>query len=144
MRNKFYIFLFIIVCCFAISVKAQSISLENIPNLKVEQISDNDLLLFQKKLQSSGLSVENALQILYQRGMKATEIEKLRKRLGGMGNTNQQRAFSKPDSISFTRKELIIEPESFVNIQSEIYGASYFNNPKLSFEPNLTMIASVR
>ncbi|MEY3679140.1 MAG: hypothetical protein RI924_1281, partial [Bacteroidota bacterium] len=136
-RIPHFFYLLLLFCCITFSVQAQSISLDNIQNLKVDQISDTDLQLFQKKLQSSGISLDNALQLLYQRGMKATEIDKLKKRLSGVMGSKQNGLAAKADSINYVRQELIIEPSSFVDVQSEIYGASFFNNPKLSFEPNL-------
>ena len=137
MRIIKFIYLLIFVFVFSFKLSAQTLSLDNIQDVKIDQLSDSDILLFQKKLQSSGISLDNVMQILSQRGMKATEIDKLKKRLSGFESNKKQNNLIKPDSISYARKELIIEPESFVNIQSEIYGASFFNNSRLSFEPNL-------
>lgn len=60
---------------------SQTISVDNLQNLKVSQLSDQQILDFWQRLQGSGVSEEVAFQQAMQRGLPATEVEAFKIRL---------------------------------------------------------------
>ncbi|MEO6728377.1 MAG: SLBB domain-containing protein [Candidatus Dojkabacteria bacterium] len=143
MRNKFLLTLFFCLTLFCISAYAQNVSLENIKNFKADELNDEQVLQIYQKMQTSGVSEESAYQLMQQKGLPSSEVEKLKKRIAmvksGVKSNNNSNLKPKPDSISYSRQTPKIDPEVFNNTPSEIYGQSFFSNPKLSFEPNVRL-----
>lgn len=141
MRFKF---LLLILFAFAINfsqVIAQNISLENIQNFKVDQLSDEQVLQLYQKLQTSGISEENAYQLMQQKGLPSIEVEKLKKRIalvksGGKSSLSFDTK-GKPDSISYARQDVATPQNIFNPIESKIFGLSFFSNSLLSFQPDI-------
>lgn len=139
-----YKFLFLILFSLIINlfqVSAQNVSLENIQNFKVDQLSDDQVLQLYQKLQTSGMSEDNAYQLMQQKGLPSTEIEKLKKRIAlvkaGAKSSSGIKIKTKPDSISYARQAVNIPQNVFNPVESEIYGLSFFSNSQLSFQPDI-------
>lgn len=141
MRFKF---LLLLLFAFAINisrVSAQNISLENIQNFKVDQLSDEQVLQLYQKIQANGYSEDSAYQLMQQKGLPSIEIEKLKKRIalvksGGKTSLSFDTK-GKPDSISYSRQDVSTPQNIFNPIQSKIFGLSFFSNSLLSFQPNI-------
>lgn len=141
MRYKFlFLILFGITLNF-LQVSAQNISLENIQNFKVDQLSDEQVSQLYQKLQANGMSEDNAYQLMQQKGLPSIEIEKLKKRIAliksGAKSGNSLKVKTKPDSISYARQEISIPQNVFKPVKSDIYGFSFFSNSQLSFQPDI-------
>ena len=54
---------------------------ENLRNIKVDQLTDNDILKFQQQLKAVGITQQQAEQIAISKGMPLSEIQKLRQRI---------------------------------------------------------------
>jgi protein involved in polysaccharide export with SLBB domain len=141
MRYKYFLYIIFCLLISVIQLHAQTLSLENIQNVKVDDLSDDQILMLYQKLQSSGVSEENAYQMIQQKGLPSIEVDKLKKRIAsiksGAKSNTLIKVKTKPDSISYSRQEQNIPLTTFTNIPSQVYGLSYFNNSKLSFQPDL-------
>jgi hypothetical protein len=86
MYNKYlpYILLFALTIFFK-PVMAQEVSMSDIQNIKVSQLSDEQVIEAWKKLQDSGISEQDAYKLLAQKGMPPTEIEALKDRVSLLG-----------------------------------------------------------
>ncbi len=120
---------------------AQSFSLENVQNLKVDKLSDEQIMSILERMQSSGISEESAYQMLMQRGLPPVEVEELKKRIaqikssglsGGKISLNRM-----PDSARIIRDTITPVKPQANNNKSRIYGFDFFNNSKITFEPDL-------
>ncbi len=141
MRYKFIFFLVFVFFIYANPLRAQTISMENVQNFKIDDLNDDQILALYQKLLSSGMSEETTYQLLQQKGLPAIEVDKLKKRIAkvksGAIKDNKITQKSKPDSISQTRQAQNIPPQIFTKTDSKVYGQSFFNNSNLSFQPDL-------
>ena len=141
MRIKFLLLIFLCLVINNTKLSAQNISLDNIQNFKVDQLSDAQVLQLYQKLQTSGVTEDNAYQLMQQKGLPSLEVEKLKKRIAmvkaGVKSNNSIKVKSKPDSINYERKNLNIAANIFNPVKSEIYGLSFFSNSQLSFQPDI-------
>lgn len=141
MRYRLILLLIFSICLLSVSLKAQNISIADVQNTKIDDLTDDQIMLIYQKLQSSGISESTAYSILEQKGMPAAEVEKLKLRISkiktGSYNGNMTKLNSKRDSISYSRVQPPSIDNVFDNVLSNIYGKSFFNNPKLTFEPNI-------
>lgn len=69
------------VFLFESQLKAQNINQQNFSNIRVDELSDEQIRQFIRQVESSGLSESQLEQIASARGMQATEIQKLRVRV---------------------------------------------------------------
>ncbi|MFD2932521.1 SLBB domain-containing protein [Spirosoma flavum] len=118
------------------------------PRSRVDQLSDEDVQNFYKKAQASGLSEVQIEQAAMSQGYTLDDIAKMRKRMTQMRTStslpqNQQpsessRGRSLPSNLSMRIDSL--SPDTMRRDTSrklKVFGASLFENAKLSFEPNL-------
>ncbi|MBD3747871.1 MAG: SLBB domain-containing protein [Sphingobacteriales bacterium] len=138
---RYRIILLLIFSFLSVALKAQNISIADVQNTKVDDLTDDQIMIIYQKLQSSGISESTAYSILEQKGMPTAEVEKLKLRISkiksGSYTGNTTKLSSKRDSISYSRVKPPSIENVFDNVLSNIYGKSFFNNPKLSFEPNI-------
>ncbi|HQR94905.1 MAG TPA: SLBB domain-containing protein, partial [Sediminibacterium sp.] len=110
-------------------------------NVKVNQLSDQQIVQIWQQFQKSGVSEMEAMNILKQKGMTDVEATNLRLRVAQMQTTNKGTSFSKPlgkDSTSFARDSIIVNTP-LLKKSTRYFGFDFFNNPLLSFEPNLQL-----
>lgn len=125
----FIIFLFLAL----LTLNAQSISNSNLSTVTADQVTDEQLMSYQKQLESSNLSMPQLEQLLASKGLSGVEIEKLKQRLMGL-----QKNTSKPKGpINADRSVAPDTYKTFVKEGPDVFGSSLFNTPSLSFEPNL-------
>lgn len=141
MRYKFILIPVFVFFIYANPLRAQTISMENVQNFKIDNLNDDQILALYQKFLSSGISEETTYQLLQQKGLPATEVDKLKKRIAKVksGAINDNKITQKPklDSISHSRQAQNIPPQIFTKIESKVYGQSFFNNSNLSFQPDL-------
>ncbi len=156
-----YICLFTLTVCLFISNRSFSQDLfryNNLREIKVDQISDNDLLKYLQQLKTMGITPQQAEQIAISRGMPFSEIQKLRQRIlklntttntttrpqnnlpnvtGNLNQTQLQQGIDTTLRVDTTKVQLkpLIDPK--------IFGSELFNNASLTFEPNLQIATPV-
>ncbi|HUH32708.1 MAG TPA: SLBB domain-containing protein, partial [Daejeonella sp.] len=139
------------------SSHAQTINAQNLSNIKVDDLSDDQIRAFLRQVESTGLSEAQLEQVAEARGMPPEEIRKLRERVEKIRKngeeTKEKTAEStkkresrgrelnfKQDTIAREEKDPETEAEkALLELKSKIFGASLFKNANLSFEPNLRL-----
>ena len=66
---------------FTTHIAAQALSKSNLSQVKVDDLSDAEILRYQQQLKASGISESQAEQIAIARGLPTQEIAKLKQRL---------------------------------------------------------------
>jgi len=153
MRFK-HLLLYILFFAFILSVKntsAQGFSLGNTANIKVSQLTDEQIIEGWKKLQDSGMSEDDAFKLLAQRGMSAGDISTLKDRvtlLGLQKKTGVKTSSStEKKMIDYSREknDTVLRPASadMRNLklpgELQVYGSSFFNQSDITFEPNFSV-----
>jgi protein involved in polysaccharide export with SLBB domain len=130
---------------------AQEISMNDIQNVKVSQLSDEQITQAWKKLQDSGVSEQDAYKLLIQRGMPPEEVEALKNRVALLGlnkKTAIKSSTAEKKKIDFSRDiddsvitPKIVKPQAIAPAPPvlSIYGSEFFNQSVIKFEPNFSV-----
>ena len=144
MKQSIKIFLSLIVLSlfFHLSSFAQNYS-----SVKVDELSDAQILQMIKKAESVGYNDAQLEQMAAAQGMKADEVQKLRARVAkvrkqGVAVQVEQKPVVTSREMSETTASGEInneKKEEDSEIGSKIFGAELFRNGNITFEPNLRM-----
>ncbi len=130
---------------------AQSISLKNLPNVKVSELSDEEITQAWGKLQESGASEEDAYKLLAKNGMPEGEIAELKNRFTLLGLSKKPASKvllgSKKPDIDFSRSvnDTVIAPKPLKQLPKQtppplnVYDGGFFTQTGIKFEPNTSM-----
>ncbi len=140
MRLKFLI-AFLFIGFYALNLSAQNISTEDLSKIKVSQLSDSQILEISKRFESSGVSEEQAIQLLQQRGMDPVEAELLKQKIAELKMSGKSTSLppstsEKPD-ISYSRDTTYAPTNEHIKKKFLVYGSDFFSNPNLKFEPDI-------
>lgn len=157
MNKLFSLLAFLFLVSTAIPVMAQ-VSTQNLSNIRVEELSDDQVRAFMRQAEASGMGDAQLEQIAQARGMRPEEIKKLRERVEKLKKDDKkQGSQSDPNKIQPKKesggREMSFENDStdvqkdpeteaekaFNELRSKIFGADLFRNSKLTFEPNLNI-----
>jgi len=112
----------------------------------VDQMSDADIEKIRQQMQANGISNDQAQQMALAKGMPASEWLKLQARLSKSSITDPQSKVNvEPTIVSQAARQAekgdyrVYQKES----TSNVFGASFFDTPSLSFEPNLRVATPV-
>ena len=153
MRIKYLLYIFFItLIIFSERSLAQSISMADLPNVKVSQLTDDQITQAWKKLQDMGISEQDAYKILVQKGMPPAEVEELKNRVTLLGlnkkTINKAISSAEKQKIDFSRdindsiitpklvKPLLVQPNKPV---LTVFGTDFFNQTAIKFEPNFSL-----
>jgi protein involved in polysaccharide export with SLBB domain len=156
--NKLFNFLSLLLfLSISMPVLAQ-VNPQNLSNIRVDELSDDQVRAFMRQVEASGLGEAQLEQIAQSRGMRPEEVKKLRERVDKLKkDTNKQSSDSDPNKVQQKtesgEREMNFEQDStavkkdpeteaekaFNELRSKIFGADLFKNSKLSFEPNLSI-----
>jgi len=153
MRLHYVIYIFFIwFLGFSSQAVAQEMSMSNIQNIKVSQLSDEQITQAWKKLQDSGISEQDAYKLLAQKGMAPGEVEELKNRVTLLGLNkkvvNKASSSAEKQKIDFSRtiNDTVIVPKSAQPQPApaalpvlNIYGTDFFNQTGIKFEPNFSV-----
>lgn len=142
-----------IVCFQTLNINAQSLSSIDLTSVKIDDLTDQQILAYLEQAKSSGYNEQELESIARQRGLSESEIAKLRRRLsllkGGVisesKSSNQNldktgRATSNASEAGMSNQIADQESERQLTIfQKKIYGFDLFNSKKLSFTPNINI-----
>lgn len=115
--------------------------------LKVDYLSDSDILKIKSQLQTNNTTIEQVEPIALAKGMSATEFAKLKLRLGG--DQVSPTGVSNKDNFDEKKEELSRKQDKIVNrkvkdtLNALVFGSELFDNPELNFEPNLKLATPV-
>ncbi|HET8828424.1 MAG TPA: polysaccharide biosynthesis/export family protein, partial [Pelobium sp.] len=137
-------------------VEAQSVNQQNFSNVRVDDLTDDQIRQIIKQIQSSGLPESQLEQIVAARGMQPSEIAKLRARVEAVNakssatgatdatvkgkDGSRSRSFEGEVSDIANSDDKKTETEADAALQtlkSKIFGKELFANASTTFEPNL-------
>lgn len=153
LKTCWSVLLLSLVLFFAVPPTAHSQSMADIANIKVDELSDEQIKELVRRANEAGLSESELLQMAQVRGVPATEVEKLRIRLEklsltGSGTrstaTASKREPRSQADLNFIAQDILKFQPDFSGVKDEIsavFGSNLFynKNRRLSFEPNLNM-----
>jgi protein involved in polysaccharide export with SLBB domain len=156
-RVVFLLSLFTIMLV-AAQAKAQSVNQQNFSNVRVDELTDDQIRQIVKQVENSGLPESQLEQMAAARGMQPSEIQKLRARVEAVkskssatGATDatikgkdgsQSRSFEGEVEEVANADQKKTETEADVALQSlksKIFGKELFSNAATTFEPNLRL-----
>ncbi|MEY4011962.1 MAG: hypothetical protein RIT22_1086, partial [Bacteroidota bacterium] len=127
------------------TVKAQDLLKgQNLSMLKVDNLSDADLVKLRSQLQSNSMTIDQAEPMALAKGMPASEFAKLKARLGTpmAANTKKGNATESTESLGRTQ-EPIVNTKTKDEANALVFGSELFDTPTLNFEPNLKLATPV-
>lgn len=149
-KNK-WLFVFVFFICVSNQIFSQDLlKVRDLSTIKVDMISDDEILQYKNQLAQSGLSESQAEALALQRGFPASEIIKLRARLSKLDITDLSK-FKQKEKLNPSIKKKEIEGREVDSTSFEkdlkkvkertpasyIFGGDLFNNENITFEPNL-------
>jgi protein involved in polysaccharide export with SLBB domain len=151
MRIKFLIYILFtgLVLSFQ-QVQAQSISLDKLQNVKVNQLSDAQITEAWKKIDDLGIPEQDAYKLLEQRGMDPIEVNLFKQRISLLGLNKggvKIAEVNKKDDIDFSRdtiniigKPVAISTSKTLGFEGlGIYGTDFFNQTTIKFDPDFNI-----
>jgi protein involved in polysaccharide export with SLBB domain len=150
-KENFRLLFFGIMLTF-ISFVANSQSLQDIQNVKVDNLSDAQIEQLIKRAESSGLNEQQLESMARERGMPATEVAKLRQRIqqlrsGRRGNESTSLAAQRGRQVQGLEGQQGIfdslrRSDPYYDLtprQKKIFGYTLFHNRELDFNPSLNI-----
>lgn len=150
MRIKYIIyFLFFALLFSSQSTFSQEISLNNIQNFKVEQASDEQITKLWDKIQSMGLSEQEAYKAMAAQGLAPDQIQAFKDRVALLGlksktsKTTTGPVEKKTEDFTRTITDTITKPQPVkpkpITPALSIYGTDFFTQSVNTFQPNANM-----
>lgn len=152
MKYRFFyvasILLIVLAGVFGGQTMAQSISATDLSNVRIDEMTDDQIRAYLKQAETSGLSESQMEAIARERGMPSAEIQKLRDRIADLDSTEPDQRSSSASSKTRSEREIIdsLSVPAAPEGQSEdsaqhgglrIFGASLFQGASPVFEPDL-------
>jgi polysaccharide biosynthesis/export protein len=114
-----------------------------VPKKNIDEVTDDQISLFYKKAQSSGMSEADIEKAAITQGYSAAEIARVRERISKMQLNNSSSTSvqavdnSRRTLESSDKKASQVVAADVPKVSSSIFGESLFANSKMSFEPDL-------
>lgn len=149
-----FFFLFISIFLSVQQVYAQDLLKgKDLSQVRVDQLSDADIVKLKTQLTSSGMTIDQAEQAALAKGMPAVEFAKLKKRVEALGtenkegvgklraktDLNQPSAEKQDNSSDSLDKEKYKEKPPKPLIDPLIFGSELYTTVSPSFEPNMKL-----
>jgi protein involved in polysaccharide export with SLBB domain len=135
-----------------VSLAAHSQSLQDIQNLRIDDLSDAQIEQLINRAESSGINEQQLEYMARERGMPATEVAKLRQRIqdlrsGNRENGDVQRQERQAREVEGRRGQQEVfdslrKSDPYYDLtpkQKKIFGFTLFHNKELDFNPNLNI-----
>ncbi len=144
MNKKYLLNLVRVICfglliCFSPVLQAQNIDQQNLSSVKVDELSDAQIMSIRDQIISSGQKEEDIEKIVINRGMAPEEVSKFKARLSKLkeGSDTTTNFENKATAKTVTgKKDLSFEKPIQQDEGLRIFGSEYFNNPSSNFAPN--------
>ncbi|SDM16862.1 SLBB domain-containing protein [Pedobacter antarcticus] len=146
MRIKFFTILLLICIAFTQTGKSQELSLSNIQNVKISQLTDQQIIQAWTKLEETGIPEKEAYKLMAQKGLPPGEVEEFKNRVTLLGlnqkgvkppvSANKETTnFTRDTAVTVIKPEKKSEPAAPKPVLN-IYGMDFFNQSTVKFEPN--------
>lgn len=125
---------------FLVAVGANA-QVSGVQGMKVNDMSDQQIMQLWQQAQRSGLSETEAMSLLVKRGLPTSEVNSFKKRLVMLQSKSKSGANQNlvSDSASFLKDSSWVTEIPQLKRKSTYYGFDFFNNPSPTFEPNLRL-----
>lgn len=147
-RFRIFLFFFLILSTTAFSIESGIPDENQLKQMKVDNMTDEQLIEFQDRLKSSGSSFEQFEKVAILRGAQSSEIQKLKFRLNNLSSQGSKKKQNqetknrlreegeeqKADTTLEKTKE--IQDLKYLN---KLYGFELFNTKQLTFEPSFNI-----
>ncbi|MBI3883105.1 MAG: polysaccharide biosynthesis/export family protein [Sphingobacteriales bacterium] len=144
MNYKFCFIFFAIIFLLQLHANAQSIS--NLSNIRVEELTDEQIKKLVIETDRSGIKDEQLEELATQSGLNQVEIVKLKERMQlarkamNASATPSVLTIRSQDSISAIAQKPVQDFRNVLNgLQANNFGFEIFANPRITFEPNLRL-----
>ena len=130
----------IIFTVLVIQIQAQS-NHTGLPNMKLDQLSDQQIMQIWQKSKNSGASESDGLSQLVNMGMDPSEINAFKKRLlkiqsiSKVSNSGAKNIIK--DSVSFMQDSTWVDEIPRFKKRTRYYGYEFFSNPNPILQPDL-------
>ena len=152
MNKLFKLFSLLLFLSISIPALAQ-VNPQNLSNIRVDELSDDQVRAFMRQVEASGLGEAQLEQIAQSRGMNPEEVKKLRARVEKLksgtaksASPNKEMPVNKGRDLNYDEQSAGPEknPETeaekaLLELRSKIFGADLFKNKNQTFEPNLNI-----
>lgn len=136
--NKIIAFLLFFTFCISVTVHGQDLLKgKDLKAIEVDNLSNAQILEIQSELLSKNMSIDQAEPIALSKGMPQAEFIKLRARLQAL-HSGAVNGGTVESDVSL-KKEVTAMPSIVNKSNPLVFGSELFNNPALSFEPNLKL-----
>ena len=125
-------------------IKAQDIQ-GNLNEVEVDNLSEKQVASYWNKIKKEGYTLEQALAIAKTRGMSELQAQKLQTRIRNIGNSNNvdKENLGAEDKLMPKEKDGLFfglkGGEEKKQKKEKLFGYDFFNNPNISFIPNLNV-----
>nr|WP_317168935.1 SLBB domain-containing protein [Lunatibacter salilacus] len=146
--------LFSLVLLFSLWGLSMGQSLQDIQNVKVDELSDAQIEQLIRRAESSGMNEQQLEAMARERGMPASEVSKLRQRIQSL-KSGRNAQDSRSGAVGQDRGRQVTgmqyDPDIFDSLrrsdpyydlseeQKKIFGFTLFHNRELDFAPNLNL-----
>ena len=127
-----YLFLFVFVLLSSTCFFSQSMGINDIKNIKVQELNETDVLRLRDEMNQKNISISTLENLAVTNGMSATDFAILKTKLESVNQKTNETNVDKGTTI----KEQPIVLTRNEPINNEIFGSSIFTNSSMSFEPN--------
>jgi protein involved in polysaccharide export with SLBB domain len=143
--NKRYLLNLVRIICFGLFIvvspvlRAQGIDQQNLSSIKVDELSDAQIMAIRDQILASGQKEEDIEKIVINRGMSPEEVSKFKSRLSTIKEKDGTTVnFENKEAVKTVtgKKELSFEKPAQQEQGLKIFGSEYFNNPSSNFAPN--------
>lgn len=128
-------------CTFSFSyISAQELNMEQLSSINIDNLSNDQIRSFWEKAQSQGYTLSDLENLAKLKGVPQIQISKLNQRI--LMLPSKQKVVSKTTVVE--KQEGIdtfgITDNKNIDIKkSKVFGFDFFQNPKISFAPNVNM-----
>lgn len=114
---------------------------QNLSSLKVDNLSDADLMKLRSQLQANKMTIDQAEPMALSKGMSASEFAKLKARIGipVAASTQKENALDGSGRL----QEAVVNVKVKDEDNALVFGSELFDTPTLNFEPNLKLATPV-
>ena len=115
----------------------------DLSSVKVDELSDADILKIKEQLQAQNISIDQAQPMVIAKGMSLSEFTKLKARLAKPTSNQQNEKNPIKDNEKGRNSDRVQEKVNNNKVKDSlnalVFGSELFDNPTLNFEPDLKL-----
>jgi protein involved in polysaccharide export with SLBB domain len=125
---------------FSPALKAQDLfTSKDLSSIKVQNLSETQLSQIRAQLQYNNLTIDQIESLLLSKGMSSDEYLKLKNKLSNIEANDSNYDRNDKVTVPGRTQEAVINNKTKDSSDLKIFGSDLFDNPDLTFEPNLKL-----